>query len=115
MVMDKLSDRIPVDWSGEIALADLEMERTLKPEETLVELGNKDLREAYPAACRSVINLALHASNERVRGSYATYIIDKVNELESLRDGDPLLKFVNDVSDFANTNGTYKPEGEGGK
>jgi len=111
VVMDKLSDRVPVDWSGVVALADLEVERTLKPEETLIELGNKDLREAYPAACRSVINLALHAANERVRGQYAMYVIDKVNEMESAKGGDPLLKFITEVSDFANTNSTYKPEG----
>lgn len=110
MVMDRLSDRVPVEWSGEIALADLEVERTLKPEETLIELGNKDLREAYPAVCRSVIQLALHASNERVRGTYATYVIDKVNSLEQLKGGDPLLNFINEVSDFANS--TYKPESE---
>lgn len=92
-------------WSGDDQLEWLITERTLSPEDTPFELGKRDLYGYFPAAVRSVAQLAMHSSDDKVRLNASRFIVDTVAKLEVAeqegKDG-PLDKFIKNITDFAN-------------
>ena len=92
------NEKVKTSWDGEDILADLVEERTISPEETAISIGNADLRNYYPAFVRSLAQLALYATEEKVRLEAASRGIKFVRDLEeSEKKDDPLATFINKV------------------
>jgi hypothetical protein len=82
-------------------LEQLVMASKTDPEETPYSVGVKDLRASFPGAVRTTAQLALYSSSEKTRYLAARFIVEKVIELETLTADDPLAKFMDEVTDFA--------------
>jgi cyclophilin family peptidyl-prolyl cis-trans isomerase len=65
-------------WDSDEALENLKMERQVNPDLDNERLTKKLFDEASPLAAQTIINLALHGTNENTRLNAARYITDKV-------------------------------------
>jgi hypothetical protein len=92
------------EWDGDHQLEALVMERTMLPEDTPYSIGCKDLRAYFPAAVRSIAQLSLYATRENIRLEASKFIVTKAMELEVQTAADPLVRFFDEVTEFAETN-----------
>jgi hypothetical protein len=66
------------DWVSDEDLEALNMERSFRTDETTVQIAERLLQESAPAAAMAIVRLATNpATNDRVRLTAATYIIDR--------------------------------------
>jgi hypothetical protein len=96
--------KLVADWSHDDALAALNLERDMRPEETPEELTKRIFREGAPVAASRIVRVALTSPNERVAMDASKYIIDRT--LGRVGDNgeavDPLTEFMKKVEDAAN-------------
>jgi hypothetical protein len=91
-------------WSSDEALAALDLERRLHPDETPEELTKRIFRENAAGAASRIVRIAVASENERVALDASKYIADRVlgrvgDTAESI---DPLEAFMKKVEDAAN-------------
>lgn len=70
----------PIDheaWVPSHALESLRMERTVNPTETNEQLTQRIFKENLPTAAASIVHLAVHSSNEKIRLSAAQYVVER--------------------------------------
>lgn len=81
-----MDDNKPVDeeiddrsWIADKAIEALNMERTFddKPKSD-IEFTRDQFRKSAPHAAASIIHLALHSTNERIRLQSAQYVVERV-------------------------------------
>ncbi|HEV8648988.1 MAG TPA: hypothetical protein VG276_06175 [Actinomycetes bacterium] len=80
------------------------------PDEKPYDTGTRDLKRAFPHAVRTLANLALYSKSDKIRQMASQFIVEKVIELETLSADDPLAKFMEEVTDFANTRGNKRED-----
>ncbi len=109
-------------WIPEEAVRNLSMERSLNPSETEEELTRRLFRESAPQAAMSIIFLAIHGTNERVRLDADKYVVErvlgKVGDDAYQGDKSPLESLLNDViaqaEEYANTASSALPPNTAG-
>jgi hypothetical protein len=87
-------------WVPDDALAALNMERQLNPSETEEQLARRLLREALPRSAASIIHMATHSYNERVRLDASKYVVERtMGRIGDNFEGDvnPWEKLFNDI------------------
>lgn len=79
-------------WVPDQALRDLQMEKALHSDESNATLTKRLINENLPMAAMSVIHMALHSSDERIRLAAAKFLIDSEIQVSGkdgkLSDGD---------------------------
>lgn len=65
-------------WIPDAAIEGLKMERDLHPEKSNIEFTRELFRQNAPAAAASIVHLAIHSPNEKVRSDNARYVIERV-------------------------------------
>jgi len=95
------------EWDPEHALAGLTAERALDDGDDLAASERIFAENAVPAAL-SLVHLAVHSSNERIRLEASKYVVDRnlgrIGDTDPLKalGNDPLVKFLRGVTVEAN-------------
>src|SRR5215203_7292484 len=88
------------EWNAQQAINDLLAELKAKPEENEGSIAERELERAFPLAIKSLIQLALHSQDEKVRRAASLDLLNLSVKLRELsRDGDgPLEKFLREMT-----------------
>jgi len=65
-------------WIPDEAIAALKSERAMLEPKSDIEFTRELFRQNAPAAAASIVHLALHSTNERVRSDNARYVVERV-------------------------------------
>lgn len=65
-------------WDSDEALANLQMEQSVHPEESDEDLAQRLFKEAAPQAAMALIHLSQHGMNENTRLNASKYITERV-------------------------------------
>jgi cell wall assembly regulator SMI1 len=88
------------EWDARKAIQDVLATLRQQPEENEVSIAERELERAFPLAVKSLVNLALHSEDEKVRRLASLDLLNagvKIRELS--KDGtDELEKFMRSVS-----------------
>ena len=99
--------QVSKEWLADDALEALNIERSVRPDETHEQLSRRLLKENVPMATMSVINLALHGTNERLRLDAAKYVMDRVlgkpGEDVFDKDRSPLEELIDEVTTYVHS------------
>jgi hypothetical protein len=88
------------NWVSDAALAALNLEKAVHPDEDNAGLARRIFLEQAPLAAARIAHLASHAASETVALRAATYITDRVlGKIGEDNEGlDPLTQFLNDMT-----------------
>jgi len=70
-------------WDSDAALDSLKLEREFSPNESDEERTKRILVQAGPQAAMSIVQLAMHATNENTRLNAAKYVTDVARDIVS--------------------------------
>jgi len=92
------------EWSSEEAIAALNLEREMHPEESEEQLTKRIFREGAPAAASRIVKIALTSPNERLGLDASKYIVERTlgRVSDTGEATDPLTEFMKKVEDAAN-------------
>jgi hypothetical protein len=99
-----LPNGMPADWCSDEAIAALNMERDMHPDETEEELTKRIFRENAAAAASRIVKVALTSPSERSALEASKYIVERtLGPVGQAGDAvDPLKAFLNKVEQAAN-------------
>jgi hypothetical protein len=66
------------EWIPEASLAAIAMEQQVHPDESSEAMTRRLFRENSAAATASIVHIALHGSNERLRLDASKYVVERV-------------------------------------
>lgn len=92
-------------------LAHLKAETNLDDAQQTAEMVTRIFREHAVEASLSIIQLANHAGNERIRLDAAKYVVEKATDVQSGDGGDPLFNLVKGMNEMLKQHDAANPSG----
>lgn len=105
MATSKAWDRLKSEWNATLTIADLAEEIDASHGEVTPEsVAIRELERGFPLAVQSLVSLAIHSEDPRVRRGASNDVINhNLALMQARRDGDartdPLLAFIKSVTE----------------
>lgn len=105
MATSKAWDRLKSEWNATLTIADLAEEIDASHGEVTPEsVAIRELERGFPLAVQSLVSLAIHSEDPRVRRGASNDVINhNLALMQARRDGDartdPLLNFIKSVTE----------------